>query len=81
MASLREELHPKLLLTWPVWGTLMALGVGTLLSATQLDWYPLADACVVFLGIYGLAKVCELALLAASRPREPCHPCRRGRRQ
>ena len=37
------------------------------LKPTTVDWYALADACVIFLAVYGLAKVCELALLAASK--------------
>src|SRR5262245_16924674 len=66
MTSLREEAHPKFLLQWSVWGAVQAVAIGVLFSAIQLDWYPLAQWTVVFMGVYGLAKVCELALLVQS---------------
>jgi hypothetical protein len=66
MTSLRDEAHPKFLLQWSVWGAVQAVAIGVLFSAIQLDWYPLAQWTVVFMGVYGLAKVCELALLVRS---------------
>jgi hypothetical protein len=66
MTSLRDEAHPKFLLQWSVWGAVQAVAIGVLFSAIQLDWYPLAQWTVVFMGVYGLAKVCELALLVQS---------------
>ena len=66
MTSLRDEAHPKFLLRWPVWGTVQGIAIGVLFSAIQLDWYPLAQGTVIFMSVYALAKVCELALLAQS---------------
>lgn len=66
MTSLRDEAHPKFLLQWSVWGAVQAVAIGVLFSAIQLDWYPLAQGTVIFMGVYALAKVCELALLAQS---------------